>query len=59
MPQGARSDAENVSFDWMLSNVNLLYLGLSVLILQDVSTRSRFWTQCVPRNTQRVAIFTY
>ena len=48
MPQGARSDAEKLSFDWMLSNVNLLYLGLSVLILQDVSTRSRFWTQYVP-----------
>ncbi len=59
MPQGDRTDAEKLSFGWMLSNVNLLYLGLSVLILQDLSTLSRFWTQYVPRNTQREAIFTY
>ena len=37
-------NAENVEFKWMLENVNMLYLGLRVLILQDVSTISRFWT---------------
>ena len=45
MPQGTRTAAEKVDFDWMLANVNLLYVGLRVLILLDLSTLSRFWTQ--------------
>ena len=45
MPQGTRTAAEKVMFDWMLANVNLLYVGLNVLILLDLSTLSRFWTQ--------------
>ena len=45
MPQGSRTGAEKVMFYWMLSNVNLLYVGLKVLILLDLSTLSRFWTQ--------------
>ena len=32
-------------FDLFLPKVNLLYLGLSVLILLDLSYLSRFWTQ--------------
>ena len=46
MPQGNdRSDADKVRFKWMLQNVNLLYLGCSVLCLVDISYLSRFWTQ--------------
>lgn len=45
MPQGSRTPAEKVLFKWMLSNVNLLYLGTSVLLLVDISYLSRFWTQ--------------
>jgi len=45
MPQGNRTLAQKVRFDWMLENVNLLYLGLSVIILLDMSYLSRFWTQ--------------
>ena len=37
MPQGDRSPADLVHFVWMLKNVNLLYLGCSVLILLDIS----------------------
>lgn len=34
MPQGAaRTPAERIEFDWMLSNVSLLFLGMRVLIL--------------------------
>ena len=45
MPQGKRTRAEKVLFKWMLSNVNLLYLGASVLLVVDISYLSRFWTQ--------------
>jgi len=45
MPQGEKSMAERVQFDFMLQNVNLLYLGLKVLILLDQTYVSRFWTQ--------------
>ena len=45
MPQGNRSPSQKLHFGWMLQNVNLLYLGLSVLILLDISYLSRFWTQ--------------
>ena len=33
MPQGARNESEDIEFGVMLPNVNLLYLGCSVLIL--------------------------
>ena len=33
MPQGERTPAEKVNFQHMLSNINLLYLGTSVLVL--------------------------
>lgn len=45
MPQGFRTDAEEVEFKLMLTNVNMLYLGAAVLILLDRSYLSRFWTQ--------------
>ena len=45
MPQGKRTRAEKVLFKWMLSNVNLLYLGASVLLVVDISYLPRFWTQ--------------
>jgi len=37
-----RSAAEKTLFLWMLKNVNLLYLGCSVLCLVDISYLSRF-----------------
>ena len=40
-----RSPAERLRFKWMLQNVNLLYLGMRVLVLMDISYLSRFWTQ--------------
>ena len=45
MPQGKRTEAEKVAFGRMLNNINLLFLGASVLILLDMSYSSRFWTQ--------------
>jgi len=45
MPQGKRTEVEAVEFKHMLRNVNLLYLGMRVLILLDLSYMSRFWTQ--------------
>ena len=45
MPQGDRTDSEDQAFRAMLANVNMLYLGASVLILLDISYSSRFWTQ--------------
>ena len=45
MPQGSRTPAQKVAFSHMLSNINWLYLGCSVLVLLDLSYLSRFWTQ--------------
>ena len=45
MPQGNRTAAENRAFKAMLPNINLLYMGCTVLVLQDLSYMSRFWTQ--------------
>ena len=45
LPQGARTADELADFKRMLKEVNLLYLGTSVLILLDLSYLSRFWTQ--------------
>lgn len=47
MPQGYKSPGEHISFRWMLSNINVLYLSVNVLILLDLSYFSRFWTQYV------------
>ena len=43
MPQGERTKEEKEAFTRMLSNINLLFLGASVLILLDMSYSSRFW----------------
>ena len=43
-----RSPAEKLRFKWMLQNVNMLYLGMRVLLLMDISFLSRFWTQVPP-----------
>ena len=43
MPQGERTPAEKVWFKHMLVNINILYLGMGVLILLDLSYVSRFW----------------
>ena len=46
MPQGdERTPAEKSAFGRMLANVNLLFLGSSVLILLDMSYASRFWVR--------------
>ena len=44
LPQGKRTASEQREFDGQLRNINLLYLGFSVLILVDLSYISRFWT---------------
>ena len=43
MPQGKRTAVQESAFGLMLSNVNLVFLGCSVLILLDLSYCSRFW----------------
>ena len=45
MFQGERNAEEKEEFTSMLRQVNLLYLGLTVIILLDGSYMSRFWTQ--------------
>lgn len=53
MPQGERTPAETVRFKRMLHNVNLLYLGCSVLALIDISYLSRFWVRAARASLQR------
>ena len=43
MPQGEKTALEQVELRAMLPNINLLYLGCAVLIIQDLSYLSRFW----------------
>ena len=50
MPQGERTAQEKVDFKRMLRNVNLLYLGCSVLILLDGTYLSRFWVRAPPHS---------
>jgi len=46
LPQGEKkTPEEKAEFGQMLPNINLLYLGCSVLIELDVVYLSRFWTQ--------------
>ena len=45
MPQRPRSPEDDDEFAEMLSNVNVIYIGMRVLILLDMSYMSRFWTQ--------------
>lgn len=44
-PPLKRTGADKVFFGHMLGNSNILYLCLSVLVLLDRSSLSRFWTQ--------------
>ena len=44
-PEGSRSMEDTAAFKVMLGNVNMLFLGMTVLILLDLSYVSRFWTQ--------------
>lgn len=48
MPQktetNTRSDTDKQTFQLMLKNVNILFLGIGVLILTDRSYLSRFWS---------------
>ena len=53
MPQGERTPADKARFKWMLQNVNLLYLGCSVLCLVDISYLSRFWVRRAARVAAR------
>ena len=43
LPQGERTAEERHLFKMVLPNINLLYLGASVLVLMDRSYLSRFW----------------
>mgnify|MGYP006152146973 CR=1 FL=1 len=43
-----RSHTEQLLFAWQLRNANLLYLGLRVLVLMDLSYQSRFWVRATP-----------
>ena len=46
LPQGEdKTPEQKAAFSQQLPNINLLYLGCSVLILIDLSYQSRFWTQ--------------
>ena len=45
LPQGKRTPVEKVLFQHGLNNVNLLYVGMHVLILLDLSYMSRFWVR--------------
>ena len=44
-PRGTRTKEDTTDMKMMLSQVNMLYLGTTVLILLDLSYGSRFWTQ--------------
>ena len=46
LPQGDdRTPAEKAAFAQQLPNINLLYIGCSVLIMLDRSYFSRFWVR--------------
>ena len=45
LPGRKKSLAEKAHFNYMLHNINHLYVGMPVLILLDLSYPSRFWTQ--------------
>ena len=44
-PKGSRGAEDTAEFKNMLAQINMLFLGTSVLILYDLSYSSRFWTQ--------------
>jgi hypothetical protein len=45
LAQGVRSPADKAEFRIMLPNINMLYLGCTVLVMMDRSYMSRFWTR--------------
>ena len=45
MPQKPRSPEDKAMFAEMFASVNVIYVGMRVLILLDISYMSRFWTQ--------------
>ncbi len=45
VPEHPKTPAEKAKFMYMLENVNVLYAGMRVLILLDLSYQGRFWTQ--------------
>ena len=47
-PEGSRSAEDTKSFSTMLSNVNMLFLGTSVLVMLDLLYISRFWVSADP-----------
>ena len=53
MPQGDRTPEESEAFGRMLANINLLFLGSSVLILLDMSYSSRL---CAARDRTRSSL---
>jgi hypothetical protein len=44
LPQGERTPTEKAEFSLMLPNIDLLFIGASVLIMLDRAYSSRFWT---------------
>ena len=53
LPKGSRSVVDSASFKLMLAQVNMLFLGTTVLILLDLSYVSRFWVRVATRITSR------
>ena len=45
MPQGERTREEALEFSRMLPEINLLYIGCSVLIIQDNNYMSRLYVR--------------
>mgnify|MGYP006146221743 CR=1 FL=1 len=43
LPQGERTREQRLLFTATLPNINILYLGCSVLLLLDRTYLSRFW----------------
>jgi len=45
IPEGSRSAEDSAEFRKMLKQINMIFLGSTILILLDLSYISRFWTQ--------------
>ena len=56
MNKQKRTVTEQSDFDWMLSMVNLVYLGASVLILLNKDYMERFWTSVEAWLSMQVAM---
>ena len=51
LPKGSRSVVDSASFKLMLAQINMLFLGTTVLILLDLSYVSRFWVRVATRTS--------